>query len=138
MGDAITYEKNHDPVYSDGLCQRRAARDKAELDKRIRELTTRFERRWPTETDRRFRLTLSARTWAFFCWRTQGRFYLCPIKAGMVVAMVNGLKDHKSGVLWRSCPPTSTVLGFSGREQSLYVILLMNTIATRSLMRGQN
>jgi SH3 domain-containing YSC84-like protein 1 len=106
--------------------------DKAELDKRIRRMTTKFEtmqakpdRRIPAESLRKAKgVILLDRTKAGFIFAFQGGGGLAMVKGG------------KSG---RWSPPAfmradEASLGFQiGGQQSFVVILLMNTNATRAL-----
>lgn len=115
-----------------GLAVSALAIDKAELDKRIRTLTAKFEemqakpdKRIPVENLRKAQgIILLYRTKAGFIFAYQG---------GAGLAMV---KDAKSRG-WS--PPTflsasEASLGFQiGGQQSFIVILLMNTNATRAL-----
>jgi lipid-binding SYLF domain-containing protein len=115
-----------------GLAGSARAIDKAEADKRIRTLTAKFEvmqakpdKRIPAENLR----------------KAQGIILLDRTKAGLVFAYQGGaglalVKDAKTGA-WG--PPAFLIaneasLGFQiGGEQSLVVILLMNTNATCAL-----
>jgi lipid-binding SYLF domain-containing protein len=115
-----------------GLAVSALAIDKAELDKRIRTLTAKFEemqakpdKRIPAENLRKAQgIILLDRTKAGFIFAYQG---------GAGLAMV---KDTKSG---RWSPPafltaSEASLGFQiGGQQSFIVILLLNTNATRAL-----
>jgi lipid-binding SYLF domain-containing protein len=115
-----------------GLAVSALAIDKAELDKRIRRLTAKFDemqakpdKRIPAENLRKAQgIILLDRTKAGFIFAFQG---------GAGLAMV---KDTKSA---RWSPPafltaSEASLGFQiGGEQSFIVILLMNTNATRAL-----
>jgi SH3 domain-containing YSC84-like protein 1 len=116
-----------------GLAPSSQAIDKADLDKRIRMLTTKLEvmqskpdKRVPAETLRKaLGIILMDRTKAGFLFAFEG---------GGGVAMV---KDAKSGE-W-SAPAfmraNEASLGFQvGGRQSFVVILLMNTNATRALL----
>ena len=115
-----------------GLALSAQAIDKAELDKRIRRMTTKFEtmqakpdKRIPAESLRKAKgVILLDRTKAGFIFAFQG---------GGGLAMVKDAKSERwSPPAFMSADEAS--LGFQiGGQQSFVVILLMNTNATRAL-----
>ena len=116
-----------------GLALSAQAIDKAELDKRIRRMTTKFEtmqakpdKRIPAESLRKAKgVILLDRTKAGFIFAFQG---------GGGLAMVKDAKSERwSPPAFMSADEAS--LGFQiGGQQSFVVILLMNTNATRALI----
>jgi lipid-binding SYLF domain-containing protein len=115
-----------------GMAVSALAIDKAELDKRIRTLTVKFEK-MQAKPDKRIPVENLR--------KAQGIILLDRTKGGFIFAYEGGggltmLKDAKSG---RWSPPaflsaSEASLGFQiGGQQSFIVILLMNTNATRAL-----
>jgi lipid-binding SYLF domain-containing protein len=112
------------------------AMDKAELDNRIRALTTRFDA-MQKKTDKAVPAdTLSKAQGIILLERTKAGFIFA-YQGGNGVAMVKDSRSEKwSPVAFVSANEAS--LGFQvGGEQSFYVILLMNTNATQSLIEGK-
>ena len=115
-----------------GLATSALAIDKAELDKRIRTLTAKFEA-MQAKPDKRISVEDLR--------KAQGIILLDRTKAGFIFAYEGGgglamVKDARTG---RWSPPaflsaSEASLGFQiGGQQSFIVILLMNTNATRAL-----